>query len=628
MPDPLGPQLPPPRRPATGAQPRLPTGVHGKPPTGAYARPPTGAMPGPVRAQAGGHWPWLLIAAMVGIALSSAGVTWLLVRGGHDSPHHHPDHVAVTPAVAIAAGPAHHPTLPHRPPLAPEQLGQPLDSTWQAALSARYAALPPLASPVLAQVGRADWQGEPTQLAGDKPIRPHGIVRYPKTPGRHPLALLIHGNHGTCRGDQGPDTCPADPLAACPTGQHPVDTPGGLAWVADELAARGWIAEIVDVAPAVCMPGHDAIVARSDQTIAHLRAWQAWQRGAHPLIPPEVAASADLQQVALIGHSTGGDAALLAGAKLVHPAAIGLETVRLQSLLLIAPPDWSHGPIPGVELGIVLPTCDFDVYPLQGRHILDRAAAAQPGSRVAMWLLGGGSHNAFNQSWRDETVDIDQQNCDPAYRLAPETQRSVLGRLAVDWLEAARTGTALPPWLNGQGQLPVASPVDLRTVVLPAGRRVPAGQTVVASDGAQLTDCQKARCETGIQRTAATWVARNAREGTVLAWHWQPADTEPASHAIVRIAALDGAPRHGPTLLDAAWLDEHGQATPAGSVEVGPPLDQAAEIDGHGSRPWPLAAVTVPLPAAAADHLAGLRLAVRGAGPTALAVGEVTLANF
>ncbi|MBI5609871.1 MAG: hypothetical protein HY902_13445, partial [Deltaproteobacteria bacterium] len=361
--------------------------------------------------------------------------------------------------------------MPRRPPLAPEQLGQALDRTWQAALAERQAGLPALPAPARVPVGSADWQGEPAQLLPGKLVRPHGIVRYPKAPGRHPLVLLLHGNHGTCRAAEGPDTCSLDPQAACPDDQQRVDTPSGLVWVADELAARGWIAEVVDVTAAVCTPGHKAVMARSDQALAHLRLWQAWQRGTSPPIPADIVAAADLQQVALVGHSTGGDAALQTGAKLAHPAAIGLDSVRLRALLLIAPPDGTRGPVPGVDLGIVLPTCDFDVSPLEGRHLLDRADSTQPGSRLALWLLGGGSHNAFNQSWRDETVDIGQQNCDPDYRLPAETQRAVLGRLTADWLEAARTGAAVPPWLMGQGQLPVAAPVDLRAVVLPAGRR-------------------------------------------------------------------------------------------------------------------------------------------------------------
>jgi hypothetical protein len=279
-------------------------------------------------------------------------------------------------------------------------------------------------------------------------------------------------------------------------------------------------------------------------------------------------------------------------------------------------------------MGIILPTCDFDVHPLRGRGLLDRADVGQPGTRMAMWQLGGGSHNAFNQSWRDETLDIGLSNCDPGYRLGADVQRVVLGRLIADWLQAGISGEPLPEWLYGRASPPIAAAIDLRAVVLRAGRRTPDQQRMVSQGVDSLTACEGQQCPSGVTRTLPTWVAAWSREKASLTWSWPAGDPAAATHAQVRIAALDGSPRDRPLLLRGVWVDGAGRETPAGTAEVLPPLDQAAEINEVGSRPWPLAAIELPLPTGKArSTLAGLRIYLDPTTAGVIAFGEVSLVS-
>ena len=515
-----------------------------------------------------------------------------------------------------------------RPRPNPVQMGKPGDPKWQQQLAGRLAQLPATAQGLSLPVGTADWRSATKVPIGPYSFVLHGIVRYPQVPGRHPFVLLMPGNHGQCRSATGGDRCMQDVTKGCPADEMPVDTTAGLVWAADLLASRGWIAEVVDTTPLVCAQGPEAVAVRAEILMAHLRRWEAWHAGVPGELTSPVTAQADLTRVALVGHSTGADGVLAAAALLQHPESNGLGNVQLRSIALVAPTDQVEGPPPPVEMGIILPTCDFDVYPLRGRALLDRADVGQPGTRMAMWLLGGGSHNAFNQSWRDETVDIGLSNCDPGYRLGGDVQRVVLGRLVADWLQAGISGEPLPEWLYGRASPPIAAAIDLRSVVLRAGRRTPDQQRIVSDGVDSLTACEGRQCPSGVTRELPTWLAAWSRQRASLTWSWAAGDPASATHAQVRIAALDGSPRDRPLLLRGAWLDASGRETPAGTAEVLPPLDQAAEINEVGTRPWPLAAIELPLPTGKArSTLAGLRIYLDPTTAGVIAFGDVSLVS-
>lgn len=608
-----------------------------RPTTGLYAapRPNTAAHARPqVRTGRSGPLPWQMALFMVALAAGTTVLTsWLLDRSRPTAAAHAETTSQLASAVhGAVTGPRleDHPIqVPVRPTPSPEQLGRPLSVEWKKALGERLHNLPETPADPGGPFGTADWRSATPETVNRTSVTLRGIVRYPKTPGKHPLALLVHGNHGQCRGASGPDHCVAAPGEDCRPGEQSVDTPGGLVWAAESLAARGWIAEVIDGSFSQCFAGSEAVQARSELVLAHLRKWDGWQAGNASELDAAIVSQADLSRVALVGHSTGADAVMLAAARLQHPRVLGLHNVAVRGLALVAPPDYLKGPTPAIETGIIIATCDLDVYAMLGRHILDRADAAQPGTRMAMWLLGGGSHNAFNQSWRDEIDDAGFNNCDGAYRLHGETQRILLGRLLGDWLDATTSGAALPAWLMGQARPPVSGDIDLRTVLLPGGRRQPEAQTVEGHGLQNLTKCQGAVCPVGVTRKEPTWVASWTGRGGSLTWAWLPSDPGPATHGLLRVAALPGSPRDRPLRLGAAWLDAHGHEVGTTTVEILPPLDQSAEIDGVGTRPWPLGQVLVALPTGTARReIAGLRLHMSDGAEGSIAVGEVVLASL
>src|SRR5262249_53546245 len=124
-----------------------------------------------------------------------------------------------------------------------------------------------------------------------------GRVWYPKGDGPFPLVLIVHGNHSAEKF--------SDP---------------GYAYLGELLASRGYIFVSVDEnflhSSAIDLLGMPDVGLKEENDargwllLEHLKVWRRWNREAGNPFQGKV----DMERIALIGHSRGGEAVAVAAA--------------------------------------------------------------------------------------------------------------------------------------------------------------------------------------------------------------------------------------------------------------------------------------------------------------------------
>jgi dienelactone hydrolase len=173
----------------------------------------------------------------------------------------------------------------------------------------------------------------------------NGRVWYPEGPGPFPLVLVVHGNHNMVDF--------SDP---------------GYAWLGELLASRGFITVSVDenFFNGSWLGGLDKENdGRGWMLLKHLEVWREWNRTPGNPFHRKV----DLDRIALIGHSRGGEAAGIAAAFNRLPRYPDDATVPLgfnfgiRAVVAIAPSDGQYKPA-----NKPIPVTDVSYLVLQGGH--------------------------------------------------------------------------------------------------------------------------------------------------------------------------------------------------------------------------------------------------------------------
>jgi hypothetical protein len=412
-----------------------------------------------------------------------------------------------------------------------------------------------------------------------------------------PLALVVHGNHNMLHY--------SDP---------------GYAWLGEHLASRGFFVASVDQnflngGPVVggVAPENDA---RGWLLLEHLRLWRQWaEEPEHPFF-----GRVDLERVALIGHSRGGEAVTVAAAFNRLPFYPDDGSVAfdygfgIQGVVAIAPVDGQYRPA-----GRRTPIADVTYLTLQGGHDGDvslflgdrqlQRVELTPGSghfKAALYLHHA-NHGQFNTVWgRRDLPGPGSWLLNLAPLLDGEAQRQAGKLLITAFLEER---------LLGRGELrPLFADPGLAGDALPAtfyaARYADDQEELLADFGAGL-DLTRGR-RPGVQisgRHLLLWAQRDLElrgkvergDGAqVVGWRLRGPGEEPPSWGL----SFDRPPEVGPEpvlLLDLAHLDRDA---PPVEDEEAPVFLAAGNVE---TQAVPAAAAHSPAGAQREDSGAGLR---------------------
>ncbi|WP_286926222.1 MULTISPECIES: chlorophyllase/cutinase-like alpha/beta fold protein [Lysinibacillus] len=240
------------------------------------------------------------------------------------------------------------------------------------------------------------WSSVRTKTLGFGPdkLPLNGQVWYPDGQGVFPLVLIVHGNHLM--------TDYSDP---------------GYEYLGKLLASRGYIAVSVDENFLNVSPYDDLFLisplknensARGLLLLEHLQMWKEWNKNNDNPFYQKV----DMEQIALIGHSRGGEAIAIAAAfnEMNHPPNNGNIKFdyhfSIRSLVSIAGTDGQYLPS-----GKSLPLKNINYLALQGAHDMDvnSFASSNQYNRIsysdkedymnASVYIYGANHGQFNEKW-------------------------------------------------------------------------------------------------------------------------------------------------------------------------------------------------------------------------------------
>ena len=260
------------------------------------------------------------------------------------------------------------------------------------------------------------------------------VVRYPATmagvsqpveAGVHPLFVIEHGNHSSCR-EANFDCFPMpggayDTLhTGCPTR---VPNHMGYMGLLNRLASQGIIAVSIDAYDLTgCVPQLNA--ERSDLILKHLELWSHMHDhatfGTYPdLLGSRFVGHVDMSKISVSGHSRGGEASVGAFMR-------NMGVFNIGSVSSIAPVDTAGHILPDVPYFVIVPSGDGDVCTLVGQRIYDRAGGVSNNTTKSAINVYGANHNFFNTVWaadgdeatplRDDFIpDVDQQRLGEAW---------------------------------------------------------------------------------------------------------------------------------------------------------------------------------------------------------------------
>ena len=267
-------------------------------------------------------------------------------------------------------------------------------------------------------------------------------VWFPKGAGPFPLVLMVHGNHKMEEF--------SDP---------------GYAYLGELLASRGYIAASIDenflnFSWSGDLGGENDV--RGWLLLKHLELWRAWnEQEENPFYH-----KADLSNIALIGHSRGGEAILHAAAfnRLKHypdDANVRFDFgFAIQALIAIAPIDGQYEP-----MGRPVPVENMNYLALQGSHDADVNffAASRTFRRIAFndghyWMKAAlyiyrANHGQFNTVWGKYDLGPPLKHVLARGALLSEVQQQAIARTYISaFLDATlRGGSEYIPMFRDHG---------------------------------------------------------------------------------------------------------------------------------------------------------------------------------
>ncbi|WP_405222311.1 alpha/beta hydrolase family protein [Dokdonia sp. Asnod1-B02] len=239
--------------------------------------------------------------------------------------------------------------------------------------------------------GMSGWYRERFWGFDARKLPVNGRVWYPEGEGPFPLALIVHGNHS----------------------MHDFSDKG-YAYLGELMASRGFIFASVDQnfinsswsdIPQGLDEENDA---RGWILLEHLKAWHEWNKDLESKFYKKV----DTMQIALLGHSRGGEAVAHAALlnKLTHypdDATIAMDyNYNINTIIAIAPVDGQYEPgntrtsLKDINYFVMHGAQDGDVSSYAGSKQYERITFSDSTDYIKSGLyIHGANHGQFNTSW-------------------------------------------------------------------------------------------------------------------------------------------------------------------------------------------------------------------------------------
>ncbi|RJQ82636.1 hypothetical protein D5S17_02380 [Pseudonocardiaceae bacterium YIM PH 21723] len=340
-----------------------------------------------------------------------------------------------------------------------------------------------------------------------------GEVTYPVDLGatKRPVAVLLHGRHGSCGNAQGKWNI----KWPCPAGFQRIPNEQGYRPLADLLAGHGIV--VVSIA-ANGIPGYDNGLRdlgqpdRGALVLRHLELWRGWA-GSDTGGPfgGTFHERLDFGNVGLMGHSRGGEGIVQAAQQNARrPVA---DRFGITALVPLAATDFLRANPRGTASLSVVPYCDGDVAGLEGVHYYDDATTTADTVPHALLGVMGANHNFFNTVWTpggweagtlDDGATYAAERCDrPGRWLTPEQQLGAGNAYVGGFLRARLLGQSEYDTLFSGN---TASPPSAKTAGVVASFTAP--NRLVINDQADL-----GKNALGGEVTAAGFTAQQACGG-------------------------------------------------------------------------------------------------------------------
>lgn len=267
----------------------------------------------------------------------------------------------------------------------------------------------------------------------------NAVVWFPKGQGPFPLILVVHGS-----------------------ARMEIPSHRGFEYMGPVLASRGFIVAAIDenfLNPSWHGRLKGAIPARAWLILQHLKLWHTW----HTTSTNPFYGIVDLNNIGLLGHGSGGEAAAVATlfnrlSRMPEEASVRFEfNFRIRSVMAVAPTEGNYrpagGPVKLTNLNYLL---------LQGGHdaALYQCCGERQFHRVTFkdsqyWLktriyAQRANHSRFNAVWSEYDLEFPMNlilNRKPL--LSPADQHSLLKMVTIAFMEATlKKNTAYLPLLR------------------------------------------------------------------------------------------------------------------------------------------------------------------------------------
>lgn len=250
-----------------------------------------------------------------------------------------------------------------------------------------------------------------TTLTGRKmPYKLRGIMAVPIGEGPFPVVLITHGSHENLDETKRFDT--------------------GYDYLVKALAQNGYAAISMDMLmPYIWTYGDDDDMEKSIAvTDEHIKSLLK-ASGGEVLYPIDLTNRTDMDKIALIGHSRGGETIFQIAEKQRE------NGINIETLLSIAPSWDISREFPDVSATIIVPQYDGDVTRLDGIALYDYLVNNNNGDYSVTFLMGA-NHNFFNRNIeRDDSTFHEVENGHSA--LSRQEQEEFLVNYAVDFLDVS-----------------------------------------------------------------------------------------------------------------------------------------------------------------------------------------------